>query len=537
MRKETKTLTFPLAGVSQSAVTRFQSRPYTAPFAVNVRSVCALEKRLRGGSRPGLAKITSHSFTAAISSIIPLTYIDPDGVRRHDLMIVAGGVIYVMRGTTAAALTPELETDAGIVILTEDGQEIVFDGLVTEVGRGDGNGFDYAERFGRIFLADAVLKEYNPNTGEISTVQATAGIIPSACPRICLYRDRLFLAGVDNTWYCSRMGEPTDWSFGYDLQDVGRAVVGQVGDAGHIGGVITAMIPWEDSVLTFATEHEIWRLEGDPVTGSLQQVSDAVGIISSGAWAISPDGTMAFLSYDGVYLMPAGAASEPQAFSKDRVPDLLINTDLTKNVVRMAYDNECKGFHLFITPDSGKGLHWWIDVENKAMWPVSIPDGMQPIAVSARANASALSDVIVGGVDGYLRKFDRTALNDDGSVIQSHVALGPVRVATNDILDGILNEIHGMLAVGSKDVEWKIVTGATSEEVSDALETNIRNSIDGGKISGVVASGTFRAGRNYISRCRCRGGWFGIWLTSRGRWAYEAVAVVTSQLGRLRYGY
>jgi hypothetical protein len=537
MRKETKTLSFPLRGVAQRAVTRFQSRPYTAPWAVNVRSVCSLGKRLRGGSRPGLTKVVAHGFGSPIDAIIPLVYIDSDGDRQYDLLVSAGGELSVVQGSSVSSISPNLLDENGVPVLAEDGQEIVFDSTVTPVGLGGGSGYDSVERFGKLFIADSLLLEYNPNTGIISTVIATDGNIPAGLPRLALYRDRLFLAGEDNTWYCSRLGNPYDWSFGSDLGDVGKAVVGQVGDAGHIGGVITAMIPWEDSSMIFATADELWILQGDPATGSLQQITDAAGIISSGAWAVSPDGAIAFLASDGVYFMQAGSAAEPKRFSYDKLPEELVNVDASEKTVRMAYDCEGKGFHLFVTPASGNAQHWWLDAENQAIWPVVVPVGMQPTAMARRQGESVLSDVILGCADGCLRKFSANAITDDGVGIKSHVVIGPVRFATNDVLDGMINEIHGILATGSKNVDWKIITGATSEDVVEKAETNVRNSVFGGKISGVVASGSFRAGRNHVSRCRCRGAWMCIWLSSEGRWAYEALAVTTSQLGRLRYGY
>ena len=533
-----KTLTFPLAGVSRRAGYREQQRPYSSPWAVNVRGVCGLETRLRGGSRPGLAKVLATDFGASISAIIPATYIDSTGARQYDLLVVADGAINVVRGSSSSALSAALQTDAGIDILTEDGQTIVFDSAVTVAGGGASIAFDAVERNGTIYLADSVLRLYDPITGVVTAVSATVGVIPVDCPRVCLYRDRIILGGVDNVWYASRQSDPTDWAFGAEMNDVGRAAAGQVGNAGRIGDVIQAMIPDSDDSLLFATKNELWMLKGDPTDGVMRQVSSTVGVIAPGAWARSDDGLLAFLSFDGVYVMQLGGQKAPERFSADNLPASLVNTVTTAKHVTMAYDARGRGFHLFITPDTGNGEHWWLDVENKAIWPVVVPTAMQPMATARLQGSAGLPEVILGCRDGYLRKFSDSVTTDDGTAFESHVAIGPIRLATNDIDDALLAEIHGILAENNGTaVTWRVIMASSAEEAADLAEAGIKADLAGTTISGVSSFGTWGENRNKVDRCRCRGAWAVIWLSSTGKWAFEAVAIVTQQLGRLRYGY
>ena len=65
---------------------------------------------------------------------------------------------------------------------------------------------------------------------------------------------------------------------------------------------------------------------------------------------MAPEGTMAFLSNDGVFLWRAGSRAAPTRFSEDRIPDQLRNVSPTANTITMAYDPTGRGFHLFITP-------------------------------------------------------------------------------------------------------------------------------------------------------------------------------------------
>ena len=170
-----RTLVFPLAGVSRRGGYREQTRPFSAPWAVNVRGVGLLENRERGGSRPGLSKVSVTNI-GAITGLFPVSYIDGAGVRRHDLVYIGDGLFGYLRGSTAAATDGVLQTPAGVAILTDDGQEIIFPSSVaTSSAVGATGAYSAAERGGRLYLADSVLRVYNPVTGVVETVVASSG--------------------------------------------------------------------------------------------------------------------------------------------------------------------------------------------------------------------------------------------------------------------------------------------------------------------------------------------------------------------------
>jgi hypothetical protein len=534
-----KSLAFPLAGVSRSRGYRDQSRPYFTPWAENVRGVGPIERRLRGGSRPGLSKVVNYDFGNKITSIIPITSVDGAGLRNRDLIVCADGVFNVIRGTEVDAVSSELLTDEGVTILAENGEEIIFESSVGTEGGIGASMFDAVERNGALYLADSVLRQYNPLTGVVESVQAKHGTIPSGCPLVCLYRDRLFLSGADHLWYASRQGDVSDWDFGADPGDVGRAVAGQCSRAGVIGEPITAMIPHGDYALMFATQNELWVLRGDPANGTISRVSETVGVLSPTGWAMAPDGTIAFLSNDGIYMVGVGEGARPERFSSDRVPEQLLNVDWDANSIVMAYDPVFRGFHLFITPPEDDdapalGQHWWIDTDNKALWPVSFQEGHQPVA-AARVSGSGLAEVFFGCRDGYIRKFSAAALDDDGESIVSQVLLGPFRIAADDVRDAMLTEIHGALADNSGTVVWRIVTAQTAEEAADTAVAGMALlNGDAGTRIGVLDWGEWTENRNKVARVRARGPWAVVWLASNDRWSYENVAIAANQLGRLR---
>lgn len=486
------------------------------------------EKRRRGGSRPGLAKFCTTRLGDQVTALIPVTYLDSAGTRRHDLVYVADGALGYVRDGVAVATTAELEGPDGVDLLTDTDETIDFSATVT-------NHFLHGTvRAGRVYFADATLSVYDPATGVVEPVVARAGIVPTGEPLIALYRDRIVLAGQTQAIYYSRVSDPADWNFGAAMEDPSAAVAGQLSDAGRMGDVVTAMIPIHDQVLVLATENSLWTLRGDPTTGRLDNVSDELGIVDRHAWAMSPDGLLCFLSNDGVYVWSAGSGQAPVRFSAERLPDELREVDTDTCRVSMAYDPVGRGFHLFLTPDDGVAYHWWIDVENRAFWPQRLVAGHQP-RVAALLTEQGLGNAVLGCRDGYLRYFLDGQVDDDGTDLESHVLIGPVHLGTTEG-DAFLAEIHGAMEELSEggSVTWRVVHGRSAAEAGEAALASLERVLDGLEPTGVSASGTWGEGRGRVERPRSRGPWVVVWLSSSASWSYEAVTLVARQLGRHR---
>ncbi len=521
----TKTLTFPLAGVVRAKGAREQDRPYSSPWAVNVRGVDSMAGRLRGGSRPGLAEQCDTDFSS-ISAVSEFSYVDGSGALQRKVVVVGAGACSVATiGGSGAVSIPYLG-EGSYEIIAENGDYIVY-GMEVDATVDATNAVSTATMSGKLFIADSTkLRVYDPTTGAITDVSGP----PTGQTVVATYRGRIFLAGLDHLWHASRQADHTDWSHAVDLGDAGAPVSGQLESTMKIGEKITAMIPRGDASLTFATQNGMWLMNGDPATGRMDRIADGIGIVSPSAWDVSPDGVVLFVSGGGLYVYGLGSPTPPKSFSDDRLPEELKGIDTSANVVLVAYDCKAKGFHVSTTPKStGTGKHYWVDLENKAIWPVVFgDDGMQPIA-ACRLSGSDLPDVLFGCKDGFLRKFSDAATDDDGTGIESHVLIGPIRLPSEDLSDGLLSEIHGVLGAGSGDVSWGIVTGSTAESAESAAVDAV-----GGTTTGVVASGTFSAGRGGANRPRSRGAWVVIWLHSHAVWAYEAIVLKLEQLGRLR---
>lgn len=532
-RTSTKSLAFPLAGVSRRGAYRQQTRPFSSPWAINMRTFGPSESRRRGGSRPGLTKLCPTDLGDGVQALAPVAYIDSAAARQYDLVYVGsdGAVGYVRAGVRTAT-TAETEDSDGVDIFDSNGSSIDWDSTVTA-----GTGMDSAVRAGRVFLADSVLKAYSPATGVVETITANAGVIPTAETIVAVYRDRIFLAGATNHYHCSRQDDPYDWDHGAAFEDTGRAFMGQLSSAGKIGDVLTAMAPINDKALVLATESTLWVLRGDPTTGTLENVSMELGIVSRDAWTISPEGLLVFLSNDGVYYWDAGTRAAPVRFSEERIPDELREVSVSANTINMVYDPTERGYHLFITPTApAVGTHWWVDVESKAFWPQRLPAGQQPLAATALLSEGGLGDVVLGSRDGFLRYFLDGKADDDGTEIESHVLIGPLKLAASDTKDALLAEISGVVegVTANGTVTWRVVMGDSAVQAAELAKADIDLVLDSQDPVSVKGSGTWSEGRNRVSRPRSRGPWLVVWLSSTSAWSFETVSTVARQLGRHR---
>jgi hypothetical protein len=238
------------------------------------------------------------------------------------------------------------------------------------------------------------------------------------CTLCCAYRGRLVLAGPGAIWYMSRILDPADWDYGYDPNDPARAIAGTSTTTGGIPDQILALMPHSDNYLIFGCERSLWLLTGDPAYGGqITALSREVGVLGPGAWCNLPDGSLVILSRDGLYQIPPGGRGNPEALSRPVLPEELVNLDWTANTLTLCQDTEARGLHLAVTPTAGTtGTHYFLDVTAGSFWPVVLPDTMQPTAMLSYApDATDPTEVILGGHDGYLRKYDDSLLAGSGA--------------------------------------------------------------------------------------------------------------------------
>ena len=346
---------FPLSGNQRRGEYPQKIGPYTTPYSLNCRGVDSYERRLRGGSRPPIEKWIDTDLGGAIRGIERVSYIDSDGDHQTDLAVLVDNYLKVVQGSSVTTIVAEVETEAGVDIMTEAGDDLLISSTYsTVVGIGSARVFGMVEHEGKIYIAGDTLEVYDPRLGTVSPVDNA----PSDQRLIESYLGRIVLSGEDHNFYMSRMGKPDDWGFGDDGNDVGRAVSGVTGDQSRIGGDITCLKAWEDKILMIATKDDLWAYYGDPNAGQKVNVSHEVGIVSKDAVTITEDGLVVFLSRKGVYQWQVGSKSAPKPFSEEVEPEELRDIDDSDYIISMEYCKGDDGVYLNITPKSDLAVHY-----------------------------------------------------------------------------------------------------------------------------------------------------------------------------------
>jgi hypothetical protein len=473
---QTKTmeLRFPMRGIGRRDTLRSTPEfrgPWPSPWGVNVRVLDSIDRRLRGGSRPGLT-----DFGVGGASVDLVSVNTSDGGAQANL-VVLGSAGFLVAGSQYAYSV----TTSGITKITPGGG------------------------------SEAVI--------------ATAGAIPTGQTFGAIYRDRFCLSGQDNAIYMSRQGDYSDWDYGAHAEDSGRALAFQLGLASDVGPLPTAMIAHKDTHLILASQTSLWVVSGDPAAdGMLRRVSENVGIISRRAWTRLED-TICFLSADGVYRVQADG-SELAPLSEE-IPEELRDINPATTTVSMGYEHDRMCVHIFLRTAAGSDTHWVYELETQSWWAVRLQDSHSPVATCLHEG-----QLLLAGGDGSVRAIGGS--DDDGEDIESHVVIGPLRLGTATAF-GRLLKLHGMIAAGSGTVNWRIVPGDTAEEAADNAKAAIEAFQAGDPYASYVAhSGVWTAGRAIMAYPRTRAVWVCLWLQSTGQWAYEGAIMESTLSGRWR---
>lgn len=372
-------------------------------------------------------------------------------------------------------------------------------------------------------------KIYNPATDTLIPWVATGGTVPGNCPLICRYRDRVVLAAGDDAphnWYMSKQGDPLGFDYGALSDGAGIAVAGNNTEAGRVGEPIRALIPHSDDYLIFGCTNSIWVCRGDPAYGgSIDCLTHVNGLTGAAAWCRGPLGEIYVLGNDGMCRIDPGA-SYPVAMSREKLPRELQNVDPQMYTVSLNYDVEFRGVLLHLTGDIGRGnRHWWWDHPTGSFWPCKLPVNYEPTATASHISYfSENSCCIIGGRDGYLRRYRDRHEDDDGTAIDSYVLYGPLRPGGGEYTDGMLRELVASLAARSNPVTWSVLSAATHEDLLAASAY-------------AYATGTWNAGRNYSSYPRVRGGSVMLKLAayaSNRSWEVEKIEAILATGGKLR---
>ena len=504
---------FPLKGVSDyfSYEKQFSK---TTPKAFNMRGHDPRTGRYRGAQRAGLAKYVddrvSNNRVQNISHLITGNLIsDAESLDTRNItgIVVTNGTVEKFTSSAFSAVTNGSSAFDNTV-------PVIFSAL----------------HFGTLYYCDgSVYKTCDGST--VSSWTASAGSLPTDSSNearlIATWRNRIVLSGIStdpHNWFMSKVNDPTDWNYSPSTTTELDAVAGNNANASYCPDIINCLIPYSDDLLIFGGDHSIYQMTGDPLAGGqIDLVSDITGMAWGEPYCKSPEGIIYFFgSRGGVYQMAPG--SIPERITAKNIGTRLESVDLSSTIVRMVWSDSEQGFYVFLTPlDGSSTTHYFYDVREGAWWPDTFGDAnMNPTAVHIfDGDAPGDRVVLLGGLDGYLRHFSTSALDDDGTAIESEVWIGPLRLDQD--IAFIVDEMQMKLGANSDKVDYYIWTGGSAEEAFSNGKCRVR--------------GSWYANRNVPSRARTSGHAAYLQLKNtcaNESWSVEEIMVGLSKLGAMR---
>lgn len=476
----------------------------------------------------GIGMATTVLMNLLIGGIAVYTGVTPASLRTTKIIAVAGGSVY--SGTPSI---PMSVVSGGATLLTATGR----------VGAQAAAGTSVQG----VFFCDGTTSHYKYLDLPTNTIvdwagAVTAGSLPAgsvdatkACRIIVLWRGRIVMAGLQEepqNWFMSAVDDPFDWDYSPATTVSTQAVAGNTGDpsgidGGLLGDVVTALMPLNADLLFIGGDHTLWVMRGDPAAGgSIDNITRQVGVVGQEAWTVDTRGNLYFFGNNGLYRL---SGDQLEQVSRGKLDRLFSSINTATNIVRLLYDREHQGVHIFITPalaepDEPTDHYWW-DERTDSFWRDQFPTTVGPTAVLL-FDADDPDDraVLLGGWDGYIRCVDRSTYNDDGTAIDSFVKFPLIHPA---VPQGQfqLNEVQLALDADGSGAALDIYRGHTPQAA----------------IAETTASFTkaLVAGRNVPIRYRLRGNALVFRLrnnTAGQTWAYENGTAMIAGVGRQRAG-
>ncbi len=395
---------------------------------------------------------------------------------------------------------------------------------------GDGGAAAY-QQF--VYLCDGSLyKRLNVATETVTIWTADAGTLPvdvsgNIANMGVKYRDRVVLAGLlddPHNWFMSAVGDALNFDYGATVTAT-MAVAGNNTNAGEIGDTLTCLAPYSDDVMLMGGDHTTWIMRGDPAArGIIDNLSYKTGIAGPRAFAWDPKGNIHFFGAGTHWVMNAEGAS-PEAISRGRMDRIWRALDLSTNEIILSWDVRREGLHICVVPwTQGTPTHWFWDAKTNAYWPIQYPGAMGPTAM-LEFDADSPNDnaLLLGGYDGYVRKYDSDATSDDGTAISSSVIFTPVQLGGSE-QNTKCQGATVIMGNNSGDATFEVYAGESPQTAQDL----------GKKVFQRVVS----AGRNQIIN-RVMGNTILFRISNSvldARWVCETMNVKLAAAGRTRKG-
>ena len=272
-----------------------------------------------------------------------------------------------------------------------------------------------------------------------------------------------------NNLYMSAVEDPLDWDYGAEPIETSAFALDN-SDLGKNSDPIIALATWSDDFMLIGGNSTLRVMSGDPRAGGrLDIITLSLGVLGPRAVCVAPSGELYFVGNDGLYRMPFGS-TVPESISRGRLDSVLRDIDLSAFTVACTYNAQAKGIHIWITPidPTAIGVHVFYSIGDNAFWLDQLPAAtMDPTAaIGVFGNSTQIRNVILGCRDGYLRRFDTTAKDDDGSAIVSWVKYAPL-LAGGGMTENIVRELQLEMARDASATTWTLRAADSAEDLDD----------------------------------------------------------------------
>jgi len=358
---------------------------------------------------------------------------------------------------------------------------------------------------------------------------------PAGCRSVSLWADRLVFCNNEaapHVWWMSAAGDPNNHDYG-DAAGLGSgaAVAGTQSEfAGLIGEPIVTTIPVDDDLLIFACKTSYYYLRGNPLDGGrINNITRAIGIVDIGAWCLLPYGRLFTLTPDGLYTIraePYGASP----VSRNVLPIELLGLSSDLYETSLGYGVERREIIISAIPRQIAGttatlpaIRYIYNVQTGAFFfDQAVSINHYPTAmVNYQPSGVGTPEILLGCFDGYVRRYENAAKSDDGTNFASNVLVGPVRLGSNDLTEGIIHQVVNTMDAASGNVTVNLYVGDTPQA---ALA------------SAPAFTFTSGAGLDYHQTPRARGAVVYIEFvgTAGSAWVHESTGIVREIVGLLR---
>lgn len=295
-----------------------------------------------------------------------------------------------------------------------------------------------------IYISDGVAVYKCTDLATLVVWAATGGggsVFPVAggeYPRyIITWRGRVMLSHLDKGGsgqiFWTKQGDPTNFDYGA-VYDPTIAVASTTNfKAGQMANPITAMIPINEDVVLISTSNTLNKVIGDPEDGGqMNPVSQEVGVLNQDAWCMVGT-TLYFIGTGGFYRMVSGG--EPELLSGEAYDAAFKNLPQVGVYTEVLNDHKRHGIWITInynnTSVTGFGTsHVFYSLLTGGFYPLTVPTTTggddeasgttapkigptKGCTFDGTAGTMQAREVLIGCRDGYIRKFDDTALTDD----------------------------------------------------------------------------------------------------------------------------